>query len=69
MEAGYDVSKEVTMKDIYNLNRLLSLNISQFQRSKGLAEIQQTSGLRWDKKVAEEIAAGIQEASDMQTQC
>jgi len=68
MEVGFDVSKEVTMKDIYNLNRLLSLNLSQFQRSRLLSDTQ-VAGLIRDKKTSEDIAAGIQEAAEMKSQC
>ena len=63
-EADGEEDRGVTMKDIHNLNRLLTLNISQYQKSKEVVE-SRSSEKRLDSETSRQIEEGIAEASKM----
>jgi hypothetical protein len=64
MDADGDGERGVTMKDIHNLNRLLSLNIAQYNKSKEVEETR-TNEKRIDSEISRQIKEGIAEASSM----
>jgi hypothetical protein len=64
MDADGDVERGVTMKDIHNLNRLLSLNIAQYNKSKEVEQTR-TNEKRIDSEISRQIKEGIAEASSM----